>query len=566
MIRRHEGAQTVRSEVAWPRSWLAPIAFLLLAILLYAINLGSPPRFDELYHVLGARGYLAHGEPRIADGAYERVFLFTLTVAQLFAWFGESLSVARLPGLISMAVLATALFAWLRAVAGPAAAWLGAGAFLVSPFAVHVAQDIRFYGPNAMFFTLGALAIYAAFERRADAPAPPMQEALRPKAALLLVAALMLVAALYLQAVTLIGAVGIGLWLLPQLPWRRMADWARTRRGTALLLGLVALALLAVAAFALMPVWAQILHRFRWVPTWNEPSKNQFWFYHQWLLLYYPTLWPLFPVAVLMAVTYRPRPAMFCVAIFGTAFVLHSLAGPKALLYVTYSLPFLFALWGMALASVLSPLGRFFARLGQAVPRALGLGTAPRLGTGAAVAAVAFLVLANPATVRTATMLAGVTIPPEVPDPNWRDVGALLGDEIRTASVVIVTNELHSLYHFGRADIVISTSRLSELPGDKGEFTPDYRTGIPVVSTTQAIDQIIACFPDGLIITENTRWRQRGALTEAVADEIVRRTEPVSLPPGTGLRAYRWSKPASEAEPGPSREACRALTGLVSRT
>ena len=53
-------------DVQW-RQWLAPAALFVTGLALYSINLDlEPPRTDELYHLLGARGYLEHGEPRIA--------------------------------------------------------------------------------------------------------------------------------------------------------------------------------------------------------------------------------------------------------------------------------------------------------------------------------------------------------------------------------------------------------------------------------------------------------------------------------------------------------------------
>ena len=43
-------------DVQW-RQWIAPAALFLIGLALYSINLDKPPRFDELYHLLAARGY-----------------------------------------------------------------------------------------------------------------------------------------------------------------------------------------------------------------------------------------------------------------------------------------------------------------------------------------------------------------------------------------------------------------------------------------------------------------------------------------------------------------------------
>ena len=199
-------------DVPW-RQWVAPLALFAIGLVLYSINLDKPPRFDELYHLLGARGYLEHGEPRIAEGVYERARYFTAAIALLFSAFGESLVVARLPAVICGSLLVSLLFVWVRSVAGQPAAWFAAIAFLISPFAAQVFQEVRFYAPFILLFWLGAMAVYAA------------STAERPSSGrlvwLTLAAAVCLCGAMYLQPLTLIGLVGLGLWLAIQvgLPW-----------------------------------------------------------------------------------------------------------------------------------------------------------------------------------------------------------------------------------------------------------------------------------------------------------------------------------------------------------
>jgi uncharacterized membrane protein len=100
---------------------------------------------------------------------------------------------------VSGALLTACFFAWTRAVAGREAAWCAALLFLISPFAVKVSQDARFYAPQVLFFWLGAIAVYAA-----SAEGVPARRA----GTLALGAALAFIAALYLQPVTLIGLVG----------------------------------------------------------------------------------------------------------------------------------------------------------------------------------------------------------------------------------------------------------------------------------------------------------------------------------------------------------------------
>jgi hypothetical protein len=65
-VMAHTVSAAALQSVRW-RQWVGPVALFLVGLALYSINLDKPPRFDELYHVLGARGYLEHGKPRIAE-------------------------------------------------------------------------------------------------------------------------------------------------------------------------------------------------------------------------------------------------------------------------------------------------------------------------------------------------------------------------------------------------------------------------------------------------------------------------------------------------------------------
>src|SRR5829696_3595499 len=81
------------SHASWKRSLSAstgPVALFLLAIAICLIRTGNQPEFDELYHVLAARGWLETGRFAIAEGEYNRTGLFTLLIGLLFGAFGES--------------------------------------------------------------------------------------------------------------------------------------------------------------------------------------------------------------------------------------------------------------------------------------------------------------------------------------------------------------------------------------------------------------------------------------------------------------------------------------------
>ena len=138
--------------------WVAPVIFFAVALLLFSLNLSRPPFPDELHHVLAGQHLLESGHPTIAEGEYSRGILYTWLVAVSYAIFGESLASARVPAVLLVALLAPALFVWVRREAGLLAAWITTATFVTSPFVVEIAQFARFYCLQLVFFTSGRCA------------------------------------------------------------------------------------------------------------------------------------------------------------------------------------------------------------------------------------------------------------------------------------------------------------------------------------------------------------------------------------------------------------------------
>jgi hypothetical protein len=518
-------------------TWAAPLALFLAACLLYAINLGRPLTHDELYHVLAARGWLATGEPRIGEGLYARSLVTTWLVAQSFALLGESAAAARLVALPVVAATVALLFVWLRRSAGSTAAWFGAGLFAISPFAVEIAQFVRFYALQGLAFLAGTLLI-------ATAAAPGARHR---RVACLLAGAACLAAAAMLNENALLGLVGVGLWTAGALllPW--LADPTvppGPRRGLLALLGLTILAGFAtlMATGLLAEAWQQ----YRAFPQFNTVNADRFWFYHFWYMLFYPTLWPLTGLLALVALAAWPRPASLALVVFATTFLLGSFAGSKTLRYVAYAQPFLFALWGMGLAALLPWLGRVLARLVRRLAALLRPVRAAFLARGLLMGAVLFLLLANPAWLRTATLIANVPVPPELPPEDWAAARPALAVPLAEARLVVSTSELAALYYLGRADVSLSRSKLFELAvTPPPEFTRDGRTGVPVISTAASLARLLDCYPSGLIVGSLNDWRQDARITPAIRELLAARATPIALPPRTHLFAYRWDEPAA---------------------
>lgn len=524
------------------------ILLILLALLVRLPLIGEAPMMDELYHLFAAKSWLAEGELAIADGVYTRAAAYTKLIALGFGLFGEHIEVLRMIGVIAATLSLVALFFWTRVAAGPVAAWIAAVFFCFWPDGIAVSVNHRFYAPHGMLFLLGALGVYQLIDKR------DWWE----KSTLITLgigAAILFGLALALQKTTLIGIGGVALWsgLVVGVPWLRTLDPARRWMAIALggVLGLGALVLLAVSGLG-----TNLLEAFRWTPDWAAASKNQFWFYHALLTLYYPTLWSVTGIAVVIAMAHRPRPVGFCLCIFIPAFVLHSIGGMKHFRYLYYAMPFLFVIWGIAIAQLTL---RFWPFFKDATDKTLDV-LAPNLPrrplrTGLIGAALLFTFFANAASIKTAAMLVGVTVPPMTKPPAW-DIASDALEPWLDGAVLLTTSEMETLYAFDRYDILISNSRMSELERNSGghldddaigEFSIDWRTGRPVISEPASLMLIMSCFEKGVIVSNVYRWRLDPQLDDEMADVIEATAVPVELPPSSRMTAFRWENAAASA-------------------
>lgn len=532
-----------------------PLLVFLASSLLYLVNLDQAPASDELYHLLAARGLLEHGEPRIADGLYTRVFAYTWLIAQLFGWLGESVVVARLPSVFIMAALNTLLFAWLRREAGLIAAVLATGLFALSPFAVAIAQFARFYAAQTFFFLAACIVVYELARQR-----PPT---VRQLAGYGLPALAAFVVAIYLQPTTLFGIAGLGLWLLTVvgLPWLADPRVPGRRKLQAIAIGL-ALGLAALGLVLATGMAEDLWRRFRWTPGFLAPRADEFWFYHLFYLLYYPSLWPVIGLLCLPALAHSPRLAWFAMSIFATGFLLNSLAGPKSVRYLAYAQPFLFILFGLGLAALLPWVRRAGSAFKQQLAThlaAIGLGRY-RLPQLLVWSSLLVMLLANGAFLRTAAQLADITMPPLVPQAEWQAARTAVEPLLEEAGVVVTMVELQTLYFWERYDILFSPSRLSEI-SDTSEFSRDHRTGRPVISTTESLARVVACTASGLFVGPVDRWRESQFIDRETADFLERELTRLELPRHLRLVVFTWDHRPDETQD----EECAPIHGLLRR-
>lgn len=555
MLRSDHHAARRFDEAAVPADSVVKVASAVLALfvgslLIRLIDLGAPPQFDEMYTVLAAQGWLVHGEPRIAEGVYDRAELYTLIVAWFFRWFGESVVVARIPSVIAGSLLVVAVFLWTRSAAGSLAAWIAALFVALTPNSIQVSQFARFYALQGLVFWMATIGVYYLYTRRFD-----------PWTAIPLAIAcgLGFLFALHLQVLTAIGLVGVLLWLalavgvpaLLSLRARPAAFW-----GTIAALVLLAAVALGVAIFS--GLLEALVHKYRYTPLHAAPVRNQIWFYHLALVERYASLWPLFPVAALLAIATTPRAALFCLSVFLPGFVLLSFGGMKQLKYLCFLMPFLFVIWAIALAELFAFLREGVVSITDRALQAIAPNLPRRLSRYVLVAGcIVFLIVSNGAPARTLLLPFGIQLTPEGAPVDWAAARETLQPWVDQASIVLTNDELAILYYLGRYDVTVSGSRLSEIEGGQ-EFSRDGRTGRPVVSSPESVELIMACFPNGLLLTNTSKWRDPAQLDNQTADVIERYAEPIEMPKGSRIVAFAWEKPDIAVPP----DACAPLSGL----
>jgi len=532
------------------RSWVSATVLGLASLLLYSININSLPHHDEFYHMLAAEGLLATGEPAIGDeGRYWRAYSLTWLVAQSFALFGSSLATARLPALVFMVALVVLLFLFLRRHADAAAAWIGAGLFAVSPFAIEIAQFVRFY-------SLQCLAFFAAAWIAYDLSSRPFKA---HRHLLLGVLALSLIVfAMQLQLTTAFGVIGLGIWLggALLLPWLGDPTVPRSRKLT-LVLVLVLAGLVALGVAGATGLLATLWISYRTTALFNEPTINHVWYYHAWYSLLYPTLWTLSGLLAVLALIKWPRLASFLLTVFVIGFLFNSFGASKNTRYLAYAQPFLFALWGLGLAVVLGGAGRFLGSAREQLATQLVVlpGHLSRgIATGVVGAAILFVILANPAWLRSFTLLSGITIPPELPPTRWERARPVLDPVLQRVDKVVTTEDLAMLYYFGRADYLLSASRLGEQPtGNREHFTPDFRTDVPIIVDSEDLELIVACHASGIFLTNAAYWiggERTRADVEGVAPLVFNQMQHLDLPADSRLVAFVWDhEPAARRSP-----------------
>ena len=503
--------------------WGTSIAIGLLgAVLLYLFARGiiaHRPMYDELLHVLSARGVMQTGEPVMADGLYGRAELFTRLVAASMTLFGDSLVAARLPALLSGGLLVLLVSIWTTRRVGWVAGLCVALLLASMPVSVSVAVFARFYTLHALFVALGMILAYEA---------TIAGRTMRNRAVLAAGGMASFLAALHLQETTAIAAMAGVAALSGLFVVERWEDVRRTISKRPLMWLLAAATLVATGLF--MAWRLGLLERFQSTALWAAGHAGRGSYYLKWLAEVWPLLWPLWPAALVLALLRRSREGLFCALFFLVALVAHSFAGMKASRYLYYALPFACVVLGIGADSIVA----------WAKSRAAE-GQGDRVATAALLAALVIGVGLSHEMQRSVRFLLGKPSAyadfPYVDEPDWLAAMPVLEPLVGSAERVLVSAGVKGLYFLGRYDFEINESVVQETESGQ-EFGRDPRTGRQAISSADSVARVVSEPGRSLVIIEEQKLGRNGGVPPETVSLLELRCEAVEVPADARLSVW----------------------------
>jgi 4-amino-4-deoxy-L-arabinose transferase-like glycosyltransferase len=521
------------------------IVLVALAVAVRLTYIDRNPHYDEMYHVLAAQSLIEDGSYTInQEGIYTRAPHFTHAVAIGMRLGGDNLVAARIPALLASVIWVACVFWWLRGRCGPIAAWTAGLMMCFEPTMIFLGQFARFYSVHGLAIWLAFIAVWTIINPEATN---------RRRIVAVVGGALAVALAFSFQLTTFLGCVGIGAAaavLLSPIPWR-----AVTRRGMAFTTGVaIAIVVLTVITAVILVMSGSVskaAFMLSWSPEWNAEYRGDIRFYFDMFVDRFGFVWMLLPAAVLVALYGHFRRALFTTTVLSVTFLLHSLAGAKDLRYVAYSLPFIFVIWGLALAVALPALHRTTRHVlaqvltGRAFDPWLGA-----LSTIVVTACVLFAIYPIKSFNITQNMIVRQLAHGPFQSSGWHtsrdDLRALAED----ADVIITSAGPKASYYFDDYDLEINYANYGDSVaqwryGDPDrEANPvqviDWRLGRPNARDQEAVGLLIDEHDHGLIVIERVHWRTNWGVTPEIADCIEANTQRVDFPEESRLLVFRW--------------------------
>lgn len=539
--------------------WPALLIFLIALAVRLAAGAMVPLFRDEAWHLLAAHSWIHEGTLRVDQGAYTRAGYFTVLVAWFMEALGETLAVARLPGVIAGAALVTAVFIWLWRKSGAVAAWTGALLLCFQDQSILLSAEVRFYTLHALCLWLAAAIVYQVTES---------DPARRQPLWMLAIAAVLSAVAFHVQVTAGVALAGVAAWALCDLTYRSRAPLWHLVRGHPVVAAVIGAIVLGGALGILLhppAVLARLWADYRQSAYWAQPLQDWVIFYQQYYSQTIPLLWGLFPLAFIVALVHRPRAAIFCAFMFVVPTLIMSFGAQKQGRYAFFALPYLFATWGLAAQAVFPKAVQVgyqtWDRVSHLVfgdlsgPTAIGEQRLRR----PTFAALTFLVLAfavvnqpsywESGKIVVKSAIAVLLRPAQLwtgpASEPWASHRGELMAMVKRASVVIASMPSTTLYELGPFDAVLSRSPPEESL-QEGEFALDRRVGRPTISTVESLQAIMNCYQTGIVIVPRQFWRNKAAVTDDVSNLLVAtsRLTTFTAPgfPNDDLLVFEWQE------------------------
>lgn len=517
--------QTLFGKRGFAYGVFAGLGAAMLLFLMARALLDHAPLYDELLHYLAAQGLLQTGEPVIADGVYTRAWLYTYLVAGSFSVSGETLVAARMPALVAGLCLPIVLSLWVTRRAGLLAGATAALCVCLLPETVALAVFARFYTLHALIVVVMAIMVYEAVDQ---------QRTLAMRAVLVVMALGLAVLALHFQETTVIGAGALtcgaaSLVIFDRWAWvsgfiRRYPLPVIVGIGVALVIGL------------LLMSKAGVLDKMGQTPLWNEWAAGMPHYYLTAFAEEMPLLWPLYPVAIGIALLTHPRLTVFATVVFVSGLAVHSIAAAKSLRYAYYLLPYFCVVWGCALSGACELVRGAMKRAWRISDSRAGLAALAMLG----------LVLAGSLEGQgAAKLVAGKENLQDfgldsIAEPDWSPIVPVLAPMLPNAARVVTSNAMKSLYYLGRYDYELNASIVPET--DTGmEFGADIRTGRQAIGTAESIGKVIAMPGTTLVMLEVKKIGADVGAPEEAMQVITSQCRAIDLPVDVAVRAWTCS-------------------------
>jgi len=349
----------------------------------------------------------------------------------------------------------------------------------------------------------------------------------------------------HLQDTTYIGFVALFTWLfVVSVP----AILAAARRWPSRAMSAALLCTIITALAVFLIPWSDFLDRASSTALWSAGRATQHAYYLRSFRDDFGFVFLLFPFLAVVAYRRRPDVIWYACVILGVGFILHSLAAQKAARYISYILPFVCIVAGIAGAELLHK----FRKISIEFSRQIAGTIVPERVAGNAIVSicVAFVILTNP---NTAKALIGLVDADRSSlaerysrIADWREAQSILMHYAESSPTLVASSGPKALFYLGYYDYELNLNVVYQTESAE-EFGIDSRTGGLAIGDVKSLALVVSCSPDGLAVFDESKWRKESHISPAAADFIEQAMERVPVPSRANLRVYRWTRPPNNS-------------------